>query len=64
VITFQDPLIPESGATSALTDSVHIHKVTGAISYHGNDDVYELMREVAEENKELTQLIHVESQGN
>lgn len=60
-ITAQDPLIPESEQHLHSIDSLHIHKVTGAIKSHrGSDpkDIYERMREVAEEAiyKELTQL--------
>lgn len=60
-ITAQDPLIPESERHLHTIDSLHIHKVTGAIKSHrGSDakDVYERMREIAEQGvyKELTQL--------
>jgi hypothetical protein len=60
-ITAQDPLIPESERHLHSIDSLHIHKVTGAIKSHrGSDakDIYDRMREIAEEGtyRELTGL--------
>lgn len=60
-ITAQDPFIPESDRALHSIDSLHIHKVTGAIKSHrGSDpkDVYERMKAIAEEGvyKELTQM--------
>lgn len=60
-ITAQDPFIPESERHLHSIDSLHIHKVTGAIKSHrGSDpkDVYDRMREIAESGiyKELIQL--------
>ena len=60
-ITAQDPFIPESERHLHSIDSLHIHKVTGAIKSHrGSDpkDVYDRMREIAESGiyRELTQL--------
>jgi hypothetical protein len=60
-ITAQDPLIPESERHLHSIDSLHIHKITGAIKSHrGSDpkDIYERMKEIAEKGiyRELTQL--------
>jgi hypothetical protein len=60
-ITAQDPLIPESEQHLHSIDSLHIHKICGALKSHrGSDprDVYQRMREIAADGiyKELTLL--------
>lgn len=60
-ITCQDPTIAESERHLHSIDSLHVHKITGALKPHrGNDprDVYQRMKAIAEEGvyKESTQM--------